>query len=116
MGNKKSHLFRAPLPLLAAGALLFCLGCSPHRANAFYELVGGDPTVDYLELMGDTACRYCVPGSLEVVTPCHVDEATGVITVDVAGFVKGYLLRVNADTLIGRAPFFEGVWVAKPDR
>lgn len=112
MNRKKNNLFGAPLLILAAGALLLCTSCRQHPSS-YYLLEGGNPEVDYLELLGDTACRYMVPGGIEVVTPCHVDAQKGTIGVDVAGFVKGYLWYVSPDTLQGSAPFFEGIWVRK---
>lgn len=113
MSYKTFHFFGAPLSVLAAGALLFCLGCSHPCRSSYYELMGGDPEVDYLELFGDSLCRYQVPGGIEVITPCQVNPEDGSIVVEISGFVKGYLWRISPDTLVGRAPFFEGVWIRR---
>ncbi|MBO4590747.1 MAG: hypothetical protein J5698_07235 [Bacteroidaceae bacterium] len=86
-------------------ALLSCLNGSDKE---YYELVGGNPDIDFLEFLGDSTCLFVAPGPVEMT--CPYVEKDGVITVSVIGFVKGKLYREDKNTLRGEAPFFEGTW------
>lgn len=91
---------------LAAVSLLALVSCAHDRE--YYELVGGDPDIDYLEFLTDSTCLFVAPGPVEMV--CPYTENEGVITIQVVGFVKGKLTRLDRKTLKGEAPFFEGTW------
>lgn len=100
---KRNRFFN--LCLLGAVVLAFA-ACSNGRE--YYELVGGDADIDYLEFLSDSTCLFVAPGPVEMV--CPYSEKDGVITVRVVGFVNGRLIRQDKQTLKGEAPFFEGIW------
>jgi hypothetical protein len=91
---------------LVGVVVLALLSCSNGRE--YYELVGGDPDMDYLEFLTDGTCLFVAPGPVEMV--CPYTETDGVITIDVVGIAKGKLIRQNRNILKGESPFFEGTW------
>ena len=95
------------LTVCLAAAMMFVFVSCVHDKE-YYELVGGDPDIDYLEFLSDSTCLFIAPGPVEMV--CPYTEKDGVITINVVGFVKGKLTRLDRKTLKGEAPFFEGTW------
>lgn len=93
--------------------LLFFASCTSRKAE-YYELVGGDPTVDYLELVNDSVIRFVSPSLMEI--DCPYTCVDGEYVVQVLGLSRGYLHRVDQDHLQGEAPFFEGLWERRKPR
>lgn len=93
---------------LIFAVVLALSSCANSRGKEYYELVGGNPDIDYLEFLDDSTCLFIAPGPVEMT--CPYVEKDGVITVNVIGFVKGRLVRKDKNTLQGEAPFFEGTW------
>jgi len=104
------------LPLFTL--VLFIIGCtlcSCHRSSgntSRYELVGGDPQIDFIEFIGNDSCVFVAPGPLLMRQHYSVDS-TGCYTVHVIDNLVGHLYRKSANTLEGDPPFFEGTWVLK---
>lgn len=95
---------------LLFATLLTAVGCN--RSNVVrYELVDGDPTVDYIEFLNDSVCRYVAPGPITLVSPYTVEGE--VLTVHINGVIKANLYQFEKNQLVGEAPFFEGVWKKK---
>ena len=76
-----------------------------------YELIGGDPEIDYIEFLNDSLCRFVAPGPLTLVTPYVRQGET--YTVIIHGMIEARLHDYEPDKLIGEPPFFEGVWEKK---
>lgn len=86
------------------------LGCAcSERTSDYYILEGGDRRVDWIEFAGDSTLRWVGPGAIPE-TSSFVENEDGDITVFVAPFSCGRLHRIDNRTLIGEAPFFEGIW------
>lgn len=89
-------------------ALLLCMtGCNRNKIVR-YELVGGDPEVDYIEFLNDSLCRFVAPGPLTLVSPYTRQGET--YTVIIHGFIEAKLYKYERGKLMGEAPFFDGVW------
>ena len=84
--------------------------CS-RSGRGYYELEGGDKSIDWIEFANDSTIRWVAPGKLAMES--IYEEEDGVITVYVAPFSKGTLHRVDSYTLVGEVPFFEGTWKRK---
>ena len=87
--------------------LLFA-ACQRKEATR-YTLEGGDASVDFFLLQGDTLCTFYAPGHILLTCPCSVDGA-GVLTVQVTGLVEAKLKPDGRRRYVGQAPFFEGAW------
>jgi len=113
---KKQIVAAHRLPLFTL--LLFvscCLFSSCHRSSgdsSRYELIGGNPKIDFIEFIGDDSCVFVAPGPLLMRQHYSVDTA-GCYTVHVIDNLVGRLYRTAPDTLEGLPPFFEGTWVRK---
>lgn len=104
------------LPLFTL-LLLFITGsfsaCHKSSGNTCrYELVGGDPKIDFIEFIGNDSCVFVAPGPLLMRQHYSVDSV-GCYTVHVIDNLVGHLYRKGPDTLVGDPPFFEGTWVLK---
>ncbi len=92
-------------------ALLLCMtGCNRNKIVR-YELVGGDPEIDYIEFLNDSLCRFVAPGQLTLHSPYTRQGET--YTVIIHGMIEARLHDYEPDKLIGEPPFFEGVWEKK---
>ena len=92
---------------------LLLTACRGKKAE-YYELVGGDPKVDYLELVNDSVIRFVSPSLMEVDCPYTYHE--GLYDVRIMGISHGRLHRIDADHLQGEPPFFEGEWERRKPR
>lgn len=112
--NKIGAAYRLPLYtlllLLIAGTFSACRKSSNNTIR--YELVGGDPKIDFIEFIGNDSCVFVAPGPLLMRQHYSVDSA-GCYTVHVIENLVGHLYRKDATTLLGDPPFFEGTWVKK---
>lgn len=93
------------------GLLSLTAGCKQHPKITHYELVGGNPQIDYLDFLNDTMCRFVAPGSLTMTSRYSKQGDTYVIQVN--PLVNARLYKVDDKTLQGEPPFFDGVWVIK---
>lgn len=96
---------------ISAIAALYCiLLASCGKSNeGYFELVGGNKSVDYLEFLSDTTCRFVAPGSIEMIRSYEIVDDTYIV-VHVAPMSNGVLQIVDSKTLEGQVPFFEGTW------
>ena len=79
--------------------------------HAYYELENGDPHIDFIEFVNDSVVRYIGPEGME-----HQDlyvEQDNEIKIEITPLVKVTLKRIDANTLKGIPPFFEGTWKKK---
>lgn len=90
---------------------LLMAGCKHGSEIIRYELVGGNPEVDYIDFLNDSLCRFVAPGSLTITRPYSKERDTYVI--QIAPLVKAYLYKVDDNTLRGNLPFFDGIWIEK---
>lgn len=95
------HLFFVSL-------LMLLFASCGKKDSQYYELVGGDPNIDYLEFVGDSAVRFVSPSLLPI--ECPYTQQGDDYDVRILGLSHGYLHRLDADHLQGQPPFFEGVW------
>lgn len=91
--------------------LMLCLSCT-ENGSRIYLLEGGDKDVDVLEFVDDSTLRWMAPGSQQMVSN-YKESEDGLIVVYVAPFSLGTLHRVDAKTIQGDVPFFEGTWKVK---
>ena len=91
--------------LLCSMTLL--MACKQQK-SAYYELVGGDVHVDFIEFMNDSVARYIGPEGMEHQT-LYAEKGND-ITIQIAPLVEATLKRIDNNTLEGRPPFFEGTW------
>ena len=73
---------------------LLIAGCKQQKTIR-YELVDGNPQIDYIDFLNDTLCRFIAPGPL------------------VNDIVSARLYKTKEGKLRGEAPFFEGIWIIK---
>ncbi|MDO5447126.1 MAG: hypothetical protein Q4F34_05050 [Prevotellaceae bacterium] len=76
--------------------------------HAFYELAGGDANFDFIDFMNDSVVRYIGPEGMEHHS-LYVDNGKE-ITIKIATLVDATLTRIDANTLQGTPPFFQGTW------
>lgn len=96
--------------MLVAAVVLLLTGCN-RDGVVRYELVDGNPEVDFLEILNDSLCRYTVPGPLTVVGP--YTKLGDTYTLIINGVVEARLHKFERGKLIGEPPFFDGVWEKK---
>lgn len=87
-------------------------GCSSGKGHVRYELLDGDPEIDYILFYGEDSCQFVAPGPFVIRQSYSLDSA-GNYTIHVIDNVYGSMQRVSSDTLVGLPPFFEGVWVKR---
>lgn len=92
--------------MLSAIGLVSLSSCG--KQTEYYQLVGGDPKIDYLEFVNDSVARFVSPSLIEVY--CPYTETDGHYTIAVMGLSRGRLHRIDANTLQGEPPFFDGTW------
>lgn len=95
---------------LVATMVLLLTGCN-RSGVVRYELIGGDPEIDYIEFLDDSTCRFVAPGPLTLVAP--YTKQGDHYTVFINGLVEAKLHHYERNKLIGDAPFFEGIWAKK---
>ena len=96
--------------LLAITAMLLLVSsCGTKNEGNYYELVGGDKDIDWLEFVNDSTLRWIGPGP-RLLESAYV-EIDSIITVETAPLSRGFLYRQPDGSLYGCSPFFEGHWV-----
>ena len=95
------------LCLLFVASVLSMVSCTDDVKR--YELVDGEPDVDYIEFVDDSTCVVAAAGPVELL--CLYTEKDGQVTIHVMDGVCGTLIRQNRRTLVGESAFFEGTWV-----
>ena len=99
--------------LLAITAMLLLVNsCGTKNEGNYYELVGGDKDIDWIEFVNDSTLRWIGPGP-RLLESAYV-ERDSIITVETAPLSRGFLYRQADGTLFGCSPFFEGIW--RPSR
>lgn len=93
------------------GSLSLASGCKQHPKITHYELVGGNPEIDYLDFLNDTMCRFVAPGSLTMTS--RYSKLGDTYVIQISPLVNARLYKVDDKTLQGEPPFFDGVWVIK---
>lgn len=93
---------------VAAAICLLVSSCG-NGGSRYYELEGGNKSIDFLEFVSDSTCRFIAPGSMEIVCPYEIVDGAYIV-VHVAPMSNGVLQIVDNKTLEGQPPFFEGVW------
>lgn len=93
--------------MLVVAVVLLLTGCN-RSGVVRYELIGGDPEIDYLEFLNDSMCRFVAPGPLTLVSPYTKHDDT--YTILIHGTVEARLHTYERGKLIGEPPFFDGVW------
>lgn len=91
--------------------LAFIAGCSGSSNVRHYELMGGDPKIDYIDFLNDSLCEYIVPGPLTLTSKYRKDG--DYYTIYINDYIKAQLKVVDETTLKGEPPFFDGLWVKK---
>lgn len=79
--------------------------------KAYYEQVGGDPRIDFIEFMNDSVVRYMGPGGIE--QHCKYVSKGNQIVIYIAPMVTANLYKIDGNTIQGEVPFFEGTWKKK---
>lgn len=79
--------------------------------KAYYEQVGGDPRIDFIEFMNDSVVRYMGPGGIE--QHCKYVCKGNQIVIYITPMVTANLYKIDGNTIQGEVPFFEGTWKKK---
>lgn len=92
--------------------VLFVLvaGCKQQKAIR-YELVDGNPEIDYIDFLNDTLCRFVAPGPL--ILTCHYAKQGNTYIIQINNIVSARLCKIEEGKLQGEPPFFEGIWTVK---
>lgn len=98
--------------LLSAAPACLLTSCSSGEKPLRYELLGGDPEIDYILFYGEDSCQFVAPGPF-LIHQSYTLDSEGHYTIHVIDNVYGSMQRVSPDTLVGLPPFFEGVWVKR---
>lgn len=96
--------------LLSTLLLLLLLTSCQKNGIVRYQMEGGDPEIDFLEVQGDTLCRFYGPGNILIECPCRM-ELQNILTIEVAPLIEARLVFKDPQTLQGEPPFFEGTWL-----
>lgn len=99
--------------LLLVSGISFLSSCQnkASQSNRF-ELIGGDPKIDFIEFYTEDSCMFVTPGPMLMRQNFSVDSA-GYYTIHIIDNVYCHMFQVSQDTLVGEPPFFEGTWVRK---
>ena len=76
---------------------LLIAGCKQQKSIR-YELVDGNPQIDYIDFLNDTLCHYTKEGDIYIIQINDIVSAR---------------LYKEEGKLRGEAPFFEGIWIIK---
>ena len=88
---------------------LLIAGCKQQKSIR-YELVDGNPQIDYIDFLNDTLCRFVAPGPL--VLTSHYTKEGDIYIIQINDIVSARLYKEEGK-LRGEAPFFEGIWIIK---
>lgn len=91
--------------------LLWTAGCGRSEECRHYELVGGNPEIDYIDFLNDTLCRFVAPGPLPMT--CRYTKQDQMYLIQINDLVTARLYSLSDDKLQGEVPFFDGIWVRK---
>ena len=107
--------FTLTLLLAACLTLTACVSMTPKQGN-YYELVGGDNRIDFIDFINDSTVRFMAPGHIEKICP-YTKEGNR-IRICVSPLVIVDVLQADDETIQGTPPFFEGTWkkTAKPQK
>lgn len=97
--------------LLSTLLLCLCVACSSPSKSKHYELLGGNPQVDYIDFLNDSVCRFVAPGPIELT--CPYSQSEGEYIIQINDMVSASLRIIDRRTLQGSAPFFDGLWVLR---
>lgn len=89
---------------------LLIAGCKQQKSIR-YELVDGNPQIDYIDFLNDTLCRFIAPGPL--VLTSHYTKKGDIYIIQINDIVSARLYKTEEGKLRGEAPFFEGIWIIK---
>ena len=95
--------------LAALGTLASCRKAS---LGEYYELVDGDPTIDFVYFFSDDSVQFVAPGPFNMLQD-YSREGDSIVRIHIIDNIYASLYRLAPDTLVGQAPFFEGVWVRR---
>lgn len=100
--------------ILAGIVLALCLALtSCGRSDVdYYLLEGGDPQIDWVGFCRDSVLLWMGPGMVPESSRYEV-RPDGVIVVHISPFSDTHFVRLDARTLEGEVPFFEGTWKKK---
>lgn len=92
--------------------VLFVLatGCKQQKI-IHYELVDGNPEIDYIDFLNDTLCRFVAPGPITMTS--HYTKQGNTYIIQINSIVNARLHQTEAGKLRGEPPFFEGTWIVK---
>lgn len=86
-------------------------GDANNKKTIRYELVDGNPQIDYIDFLNDTLCRFVAPGPL--VLTSHYTKKGDIYIIQINDIVSARLYKTEEGKLRGEAPFFEGIWIIK---
>ena len=86
-------------------------GDANNKKTIRYELVDGNPQIDYIDFLNDTLCRFVAPGPL--VLTSHYTKEGDIYIIQINDIVSARLYKTEEGKLRGEAPFFEGIWIIK---
>ena len=97
---------------------LLIAGCKQQKTIR-YELVDGNPQIDYIDFLNDTLCRFVAPGPLVLTShyrlfqKSHYTKEGDIYIIQINDIVSARLYKTKEGKLRGEAPFFEGIWIIK---
>lgn len=83
--------------------------CHKEQGRTIYVLEGGDPSIDFINFFSEDSCQFIAPGPFNILDTYTQTDST--VTIHVIEGISSTLVRRGPDTLIGRPPFFDGVWI-----
>lgn len=93
--------------VLMASYLL--IACHEERHRQVFYLQGGDPSIDFIDFFNEDSCMFIAPGPFKIRDVYTKTDST--ITIHIIDGISSTLQRKGTDTLIGRPPFFDGIWI-----
>ena len=81
---------------------LLIAGCKQQKTIR-YELVDGNPQIDYIDFLNDTLCRFVAPGPL--VLTSHYTKEGDIYIIQINDIVSARLYKTEEGKLRGEAPF-----------
>ena len=97
---------------------LLIAGCKQQKTIR-YELVDGNPQIDYIDFLNDTLCRFVAPGPLVLTShytkegDIYIIQINDIVSARLYKTEEGKLYKTEEGKLRGEAPFFEGIWIIK---
>lgn len=101
---------RKTLALLAL-AMITLASCTSKKLEGYYELIGGDPEIDYIYFKTPDTCLFVAPGPLKLKQSYTREGDT--YTIRIIDEIYSEMKAISPDTLVGQPPFFEGVWIRR---